>query len=156
MGILLTIVVAVAIPVTLSLASEGGALKWEPYFSRPDSEIRGAIDTARQKGQVVVVDFTATWCVNCKVLKKTVLDSNAVKAAVTKNGVVLLEADLTSKKTPGWEYLFSLGQTAVPTLAIYGPGLDKPLIYNAYTPEVVVDAIKRANGPVLSSRSTVP
>jgi thiol:disulfide interchange protein DsbD len=113
---------------------------WLPYTPE-------LLEKARAAGKVVVVDFTADWCINCKFLKRTVLDRDPVRGAVTNGDrVVLLEVDLTSRKAPGWKYLESLGQTGIPTLAIYGPGLSKPILLNAYTPDTVISAMAKAAG----------
>src|SRR5262249_46680804 len=98
------------------------------------------------EGKVVVADFTADWCINCKVLKRTVLDSGQVRALVEQTGAVLFEVDLSSKKAPGWRFLNDLGYSNVPTLAIYGPALPKPIFLNAYTTGTVLDAIEKAKG----------
>jgi thiol:disulfide interchange protein DsbD len=99
---------------------------------------------AREKGYVVVVDFTADWCINCKVLKATVLSREPVKGELSKSDVVALTADLTSTNAPGWALLRSLGQTGIPLLAIYSPGGTEPWLSNAYTPQQVVEALARA------------
>jgi LPXTG-motif cell wall-anchored protein len=104
------------------------------------------LDKALASGKVVVVDFTADWCINCKFLKRTVLDRDPVRKRITGDNHVLLEVDNTSSSAPGWKYLADLGQTGVPTLAIYGPAVNKPIILNAYTPATVIDALDRAAG----------
>jgi thiol:disulfide interchange protein DsbD len=104
------------------------------------------LEKAKASGKVVIVDFTADWCINCKFLKRTVLDRDPVRKRITGDGHVLLEVDNTSSAAPGWKYLSDLGQTGVPTLAIYGPAISKPIILNAYTPATVLDALDRAAG----------
>ena len=97
-------------------------------------------------GKVVVLDFTAEWCLNCKTLESTVLARRPVKPELLSDGVVPLKADLTSNSAPGWDKLKELGQTGIPTLAIFGPGLEEPWIANAYTGSQVAGAIARARG----------
>jgi thiol:disulfide interchange protein DsbD len=104
----------------------------------------GRLQQARAADKIIIVDFTADWCINCKALKRAVLDREPVRPRLLAGDVVMLEVDLTSSRAPGWAFLQELGQTGVPTLAIYGPGLADPIIYNAYTPEVVLKAIERA------------
>jgi thiol:disulfide interchange protein len=101
---------------------------------------------AQERGQVVVVDFTAEWCLNCKALKAAVLERQPVKGELLKPGVVPMVADLTSTKAPGWDKLRDLGQTGIPLLVIYGPGLEEPWQSNAYTSQQVLDALARARG----------
>lgn len=112
---------------------------WIPYT-------QARLDKAIASGKTIVVDFTADWCINCKFLKRTVLDRDPVRARITGDNYVLLEVDNTSSSASGWKYLESLGQTGVPTLAIYGPAINKPIILNAYTPATVMDALDRAEG----------
>jgi len=114
---------------------------WIPFT---DMDLTAAIEA----DQIVVIDFTAEWCLNCKALKAAVLTREPVKGALLSAAVTPMVADLTSSKASGWEKLRALGQTGIPTLAIYGPGLpaDEPWIANAYTSEQVMRAIDRARG----------
>lgn len=103
-----------------------------------------AMQSALADGKIVVVDFTAEWCLNCKALKAAVLDRNPVKAALLRPQVVPLVADLTSTQAPGWEKLSELGQTGIPLLVIYGPGPEAPWMSNAYTAPQVLAALEQA------------
>ena len=109
-----------------------------------------ALASAQASGQVVVLDFTAEWCLNCKALKATVLSRAPVKPALLAPGVVPLIADVTSTNAPGWDKLRELGQTGIPLLVVYGPGLDEPWQANAYTPAMVLEALDRARHGALS------
>jgi thiol:disulfide interchange protein len=115
---------------------------------------QSALDAALARGDVVVLDFTAEWCLNCKALKAAVLDVEPVKSKVREEGVVTMTVDLTSTSAPGWEKLRALGQTGIPTLAIYGPGIpkDAPIISNAYTSAQVLEWLEQARGEVVAAR----
>jgi thiol:disulfide interchange protein len=104
---------------------------------------------AKSADMVVVLDFTAEWCLNCKALKAAVLNREPVKPLLHDGAIALLTVDLTSRTAPGWDLLKSLGQTGIPLLVIYGPGLppDQPWMSNAYTPDQVTQAVAKARGP---------
>lgn len=103
-------------------------------------------------GKVVVVDFTADWCINCKVFE-AMLNAEPIRSELLKTDVVPIKGDNTSNKAEGWEKMSEYGQTGIPLLMIWGPGLDEPWRSNAYTPDMVLEAIKsaRAGGPATAS-----
>lgn len=111
---------------------------WTAYS---DSELKSALAA----GKVVVVDFTADWCLICKSLESAVLSVEPVATELSKDDVVTLKADLTSLDAPGWTYLKDqLKQSGIPLLVIYGPGLEEPVMSGAYTSEWVMDSMKKA------------
>lgn len=110
---------------------------WLPFS---EAELVAALESDR----VVVLDFTADWCLNCKALESAVLLKNPVKGLLLSDDVVPLKADLTSTKAPGWDKLKELGRTGIPTLAIYAPGSDTPWIASAYTADQVLAAVEAA------------
>ncbi len=113
---------------------------WIPY--EPD-----VLAAARESGEVVVVEFTAEWCLTCRWLEATILTQEPVRGLLTSPEVIALKADNTADSAPGWDLMKELGQTGIPLLVIWGPGLeDGPWVKNGYTSGQVVDAIKRASG----------
>jgi thiol:disulfide interchange protein len=99
---------------------------------------------AQREAKVVVLDFTAEWCLNCKGLETSVLHTKAVAGAMTAPGVVAMRVDLTGDNPPGREKLKELRWVGIPLLAVYGPGLPEPVKYDSYTPDMVVRAIAQA------------
>jgi thiol:disulfide interchange protein len=122
-------------------ASDSGPLDRQ-LWSRYTPEV---FASARAAGHVVIIDFTAEWCINCKFLKATVLSRDPVKTALLSGGVVSLTADLTSRGDPGWDLLRELEERGIPLLVVYTPGSDRPTFKsNAYTVEQVVAAVDEA------------
>ncbi|MEO1535778.1 MAG: cytochrome c biogenesis protein CcdA, partial [Planctomycetota bacterium] len=80
----------------LRLQMQGGftTAGWNPYSTEVAS-------LAMASGNVVVMDFTAEWCLNCKALKAAVLDKEPVKSVLVGEGVVPITVDLTSRSAPG-------------------------------------------------------
>jgi thiol:disulfide interchange protein DsbD len=103
-------------------------------------------DEARKAGKVVVLKFTATWCLNCHALENTVFRSTDVVALMQEPGVVPMKVDLTGDNQPGNAKLKELNWVGIPYLSISGPGLDQPIGYDNYTPRMVIDAVGKAKG----------
>ena len=62
--------------------------KWSPWSEAKLTEL---------KGEVVFMDFTAEWCLTCKVNKKLVLETSAFEEMAAREGIKLLRADWTKR-----------------------------------------------------------
>ncbi len=110
-------------------------------------------EQAIARGDVVVLDFTASWCLNCKALKAAVLSREDVEKELLAPGVTSFLADLSSRHDKGWDRLRSLGRKGIPLLAVFGPGTKEPWISDAYTVDQVRTAIRAAKGQPGGSRA---
>jgi suppressor for copper-sensitivity B len=122
-------------------AIENTKLPWQPF----------SLDLLKQltnEKKTVMVDFTADWCANCKVLEAAVLNTAAVKEVVSKNNVVPLVADYTESPPELTNMLTLLKAGAVPVLAIFPAGdPNHPIVFRGgYTQQVLIDALQKA-GP---------
>ncbi len=99
---------------------------------------------AQADGQVVVVDFTAEWCANCKTLEALVLNTSAVAEVLNSDGVAAIKVDLTGNNEAGNALLKASNRVTIPLLLVYGR--DGTLVLNAseYTAAQVLEAIAAA------------
>jgi len=58
------------------------------------------VETLRAQGQAVFVDFTAAWCVTCKVNEKLVLDRPEAKALFQKTNTAVLQNSVNAVILP--------------------------------------------------------
>jgi len=123
---------------------------WRPFTTPADLH---ALVVAEN---TVVVDFTADWCLNCKVLEATVLNTVPIREAIRANRVLALKADNT-QEDPGVSTMMELlGVRQVPVLAIFPAGRpNEPIVFlDGYTQRMVLDALKEA-GPSESASSPI-
>lgn len=78
--------------------------------SRPE-DLQRELDAAKARGQWVMVDYYADWCVSCKVMEKTVFTRADVQASLA--GVHLLRLDVTAD-TPASKALLQRYQVPGP------------------------------------------
>ncbi len=96
---------------------------------------------AVKENKVIITDFTAEWCFNCKALETAVLHKPEVVAAFNDPNVVAFRVDMTGANPEGQARLKELKWLGIPLLTIQGPGLGEPAKFDTYTPQVVLDAM---------------
>ena len=111
-------------------------LSWEPFSP-------AAVATHRQRGERVFVDFTAAWCVSCKVNELLVFGSPAVRTRLRELDVKLLKGDWTHQDAQITQTLTSFGRSGVPMYLLYGKGeaTAPVLLPEIITPTIVMDAL---------------
>ncbi|MBN2563130.1 MAG: thioredoxin family protein [Phycisphaerae bacterium] len=128
-------------------ARDGRILDWSKGIPWQDYKRELALGDVRN-GYTVFVDYTADWCVNCKVNKKTSIEHPEVIALMKDYHVIPYEADYTLPVPEIKEDLRRFEKAGVPLYLVYGPGApDNPQkLPEILTPGVVINALERA-GP---------
>ncbi|MBQ3454554.1 MAG: thioredoxin family protein [Thermoguttaceae bacterium] len=110
-------------------ASRAGELEQNDWilFSRE------RLDQELADKKVVLVDFTADWCMNCKVLESTVLRHPRVEQIIAEKKIVTMTADWTSRDASQdgrqvGELLRQYGGEQVPVVMIFPGGGEPPRI----------------------------
>ena len=129
-------ITAISVLIGLSQTAKG-PVDWTYYT--PDR-----LAAAQKAGKVVVVDFTAEWCANCKTLEALVLNTPAVSKELNADDVESIKVDLTGNNTEGNSLLKASNRVTIPLLLVYGR--DGSLVMNSteYTPAQVLAAIEEA------------
>ncbi|MGB5586651.1 MAG: protein-disulfide reductase DsbD [Gammaproteobacteria bacterium] len=83
------------------------------------AELDVALADASASGQLVMLDFYADWCVDCKKMERYTFTDSSVSKAL--NGMLLLKADVTANDELDRELLNRFGIFGPPTIAFFGP-----------------------------------
>lgn len=94
---------------------------WQPFTA-------AAVETARQTGNPVFVDFTADWCLTCKVTEATVLDTEKTQKLFAATKTTLFQADWTNQNPEITAELTRHGRKGVPLYLLYLPGKDAEIL----------------------------
>ncbi len=142
--------------VVLCLLIFVGATSWivaevnEPVARRSTATAEGwqawspeAVKAAVDQGRPVFVDFTAAWCLSCKVNERVALESAEVKKAFADKKVVLLKGDWTRSDPAISQELQKFGRDGVPLYLLYSPKqAEAPQVLpEVLTPGIVLDAL---------------
>ena len=103
-----------------------------------------AVEAALAEGRPVLVNFTADWCVTCKINERTSLTSAGVKAAMARTNAVYLVGDWTRRDDAITAELQRHGRSGVPLYLLYSPGSPEPRVLpQLLTEGVVVEALMK-------------
>jgi thiol:disulfide interchange protein DsbD len=102
-----------------------GGIQWQPFSG-------ASLEALRAEGRPVFVDFTASWCITCKVNERIALADPAVVNAFANGGIVALKADWTRHDASITQMLEANGHAGVPLYLLYrghaADGASKPPI----------------------------
>ena len=125
----------------ITLASHGeNELPWEPFSEQ-------ALNEMIRNGETVMVDFTADYCVNCRVNEAGVLNTAPVREYVDANGIRTIVADLGTDDQQMEDLLRKLqGSVSIPFLAIFPAGHPENVIRlpSLYTSAKLLGALEQA------------
>ncbi len=99
------------------------------------------------EGKTVFVDITASWCVNCQVNKKAVLDTDEMGEFFKEEGIILMQGDMTRPNRELINYIKKYNRYGIPFNMVYGPSArDGILLPTLLTKHAVKQAIGKAAG----------
>lgn len=87
-----------------------------------------ALTAGTSSGRPVFVNFTADWCITCKVNERLVLETETMAELFRSNEVVYLKGDWTNADENITRVLAQFGRSGVPLYLLYMPGNDEPTI----------------------------
>ena len=119
--------------------ADKGPIDWIHYTPERFEE-------ALKNKKVVVMDFTAEWCLNCKALEESVLNNRQVIDALSKESVIPMKVDITGNNPAGKIKLKVVGSLTVPLLVVFAPDGQTVFKSDFYTVNQVVAAIRQALG----------
>lgn len=122
-------------PAQASAGKAANAVPWSP----------SAVEAALDEEKFVFVDFTAAWCVTCKVNERLVLSLPDVQARLADEDVVFMIADWTNKNDEIAQELARHGRSGVPLYLIFNPdnnAVSPEILPQILTQNIVLSALK--------------
>jgi DsbC/DsbD-like thiol-disulfide interchange protein/cytochrome c biogenesis protein CcdA len=120
----------------MGLRGEDSDVVWETWSPE-------RVESLRDEGRPIYIDFTARWCATCQVNKRVVFSSDRVVRYFNDNDVAALVADWTNQDPAITRALAEHGRSAVPFNLVWLPDRDEPIsLPELLTPGIVLDALK--------------
>lgn len=104
------------------------------------------LDRQLSAKKTIFLDFTADWCLTCKVNEAGVINTTAVRKKLAELKVVCIKADWTNQDEEITELLAKFGRSGVPLYVIFPAGKgDVPIVLPELINErIVLEALDRA------------
>ena len=97
-----------------------------------------------QDNKIVLLDFTADWCITCQLNKKTTLENSKLQSFFNKENVLLMRGDWTKRDEKILNFIKSYDRLGIPVNIIYGPNNKKGVILpEILTKKIVIDNINK-------------
>lgn len=128
---------------TVAVTTSPEGLNWAPWSPE-------RVADARRAGRIVVVDFTAKWCLTCQANKRFALDTPEVRARLKSLNALTLRADNTNPNPLITAALKQHGRAGVPLVLVYPKYPDRPplVLPEVLTPTIVLNALAEADATV--------
>jgi thiol:disulfide interchange protein len=125
--------------VTIAPPVVDGEIQWVD-FAKSD------VNAMAREGKTVFIDFTASWCVTCKVFERTVIDTDDIKAKLSAGCVVPVKADYTNEDPRITTWLKRFNRPGVPMYLILPAGKPDDVIKlpDALTSGAMAEGLKKA------------
>jgi thiol:disulfide interchange protein DsbD len=126
-----------------SATSISRPINWQPFSDE-------TLHQALQNRKTVLLDFSADWCLTCKVNEKVVLDSEPVVSELKSFHVVALKADWTNRNPEITRLLQRFKRFGVPLYVVFpANNPEEPIVLpEVITQDIVLEALDKA-GPSL-------
>jgi thiol:disulfide interchange protein DsbD len=124
---------------TGSLKESADGIDWQRWSPE-------AVAQARAAGKIMLVDFTADWCLTCQVNKKTSIEISSVRKKLKDLNAIAFTGDYTRTPDNITTELKRYHRAGVPLVLVYPKNADAPPIVlpEVLTPNIVLNALNQA------------
>ena len=106
---------------------------------------KGYAEELAKKGEIVLVDITADWCLTCKLNKFTIFNDNYLDQEIKKGNIKFVQGDWTLPDQDILEFLGENKKYGIPFNIIYGPKYTQGIILpEILTIKSIMKAIEKA------------
>jgi thiol:disulfide interchange protein DsbD len=136
-----------AAQITAPVAASADGIQREAWSSERLAQLR-------RDGRTVFVNFTADWCITCKLNERGALQAESVLAQMRAHNVVWLTGDWTRANPLITEELAKFARNGVPLYLIYGAADAPQVLPQVLTPADLTQALRMAPKIPSGTRST--
>jgi DsbC/DsbD-like thiol-disulfide interchange protein/cytochrome c biogenesis protein CcdA len=116
----------------------GSGVQWEPWSEERVAELRA-------EGRPIFINFTAAWCLTCKVNERVAFSSAEVIRIVGERNIAMLKGDWTNRDAAITRALGSFGRSGVPLYVVHeaDPSISPRLLPEILSPGMLVETLSQ-------------
>ena len=118
--------------------AEQGRIKWIPFSAK-------LLEEAPARGETLFIDFTASWCITCKVNEYVVIDTDSVGEAIRRYGITPVKADWTTGDEEVTAALRRFGAEGVPLYVVIPPDGEPIVLSTLPSASALIDAFMKGS-----------
>lgn len=118
--------------------AENTRIKWIPFSAK-------LLQEAPARGETLFVDFTASWCITCKVNEYVVIDTDSVGEAIRRYGITPVKADWTTGDEEVTAALRRFGAEGVPLYVVLPPDGEPIVLSTLPSTAALIDAFMKGS-----------
>ena len=131
-------IILIALPIWGAVRLSGpGPIDWVYYTPE-------RFEAAVQQRKIVVMEFTAEWCLNCKALEEGVLHDRKITDLLADEDIIPMKVDITGNNRAGKAKLKAVGSLTVPLIVVFDPDGQAIFKSDFYTVAQILKAVERA------------
>ncbi len=97
-----------------------------------------------QNNRIVLLDFTADWCITCQLNKKTTLENKKLLSFFKREDVSLMRGDWTERDEKILNFIKSYDRLGIPVNIVYGPNNKKGIVLpEILTKQIIINSINK-------------
>ena len=104
---------------------------------------KSTLDKFINEDKVILLDFTADWCITCQINKKTTLQNKNLLRYLKDRKVELMRGDWTKSDDEILSFIKGYGRIGIPVNIIFGPNNRNGIVLpEILTKDLIIDNIK--------------
>ena len=127
-------------------ARTGSGPAWERYSP-------ARLEALQAEGRPVFVNFTAAWCITCKVNEQVALSSASMRELFEAGNIAYLKGDWTNQDPEITRMLERFGRSGVPLYVLFAPDGSTEVLPQILTEAGVAAALRRLPGAGAADRA---
>jgi thiol:disulfide interchange protein DsbD len=131
-------IILIALPIWGAVRLSGqGPIDWVYYTPE-------RFEDALKQRKIVVMDFTAEWCLNCKALEEGVLHDRKITDLLANEDIIPMKVDITVNNPAGKAKLKEVDNLTVPLIVVFDRDGKPRFKSDFYTVDQILKAVERA------------